>query len=77
MKTISEAQFTEAVYRNYHGEKLTSIAKDFGCGQSTLSELKARRKEEWEQIRQQIRMTEIVRLVFKNIPPQIHTDPQQ
>ncbi len=40
MKSVSESQFTEAVYRNYHGEPLTSIAKDFGIGQSTLSQLK-------------------------------------
>ncbi len=69
MKSVSESQFTEAVYRNYHGEPLTSIAKDFGIGQSTLSQLKARRADDWERIHQQIVATEIVRLVFANTPP--------
>ena len=65
--TISEAQFTEAVYRNYHGEIITQIAKDFGVGQSTLSQLKSRRAEDWERIKQEIRTTEIIRRVFENI----------
>lgn len=72
-KSITESQLTEAVYRNYHGETLTSIAKDFGIGQSTLSQLKSRRAADWERIQHQIVATEIVRLVFGNgcdpIPP--------
>lgn len=63
-RVVSESQFTEAVYRHYHGESLTSIAKSFGVGQSALSQLKSRRASEWECIRHQIVATEVVRLVF-------------
>ena len=65
-KSVTEYQFTEAVYRNYLGEPLTSIAKDFGVGQSTLSQLKSRRSDDWERIRQQIVATQIVQMVFQN-----------
>ena len=68
---ITKSQFTEAVYSNYHGETLTSIAKDFGIGQSTLSQLKTRRQDEWIRIEQQITATQIVQLVFNT-----HLTPQ-
>lgn len=58
---ITKAQFTEVVYRNYHGETLTEIAKDFGIRQSTLSQLKSKRIKDWERIKQEIRTTEIIR----------------
>ena len=71
---ITEAQFTEAVYRNYHGETITAIAKDFGIGQSTLSQLKSRRSDDWKRIKQKIEATEIVKLVFENKPDALPTD---
>lgn len=61
-KRVSDHQFTEAVYRHYYGESLTSIAKDFGIGQSTLSELRHRRRVECDRIRHRIIDAEIAGL---------------
>ena len=76
-RSISEAQLTEAVYRNYYGESLTSIAKSFGVGTSTLSQLKSRRIDDWKQIVHQIRTTEIIRLIFVDIPQLTDIKPTQ
>lgn len=73
-RSITEAQLTEAVYRNYHGETLTSIAKDFGIGQSTLSAIKSRRSEDWDRIVHQIIATEVMRMVYSN-PPILPVNP--
>lgn len=75
---ITEAQFIEAVYRNYHGETITEIAEDFGVSQPTLSQLKSRRSKDWKRIQQQIATAEIVKLVFENknnLPTQIFNPP--
>ena len=74
---ITESQFIEAVYRNYHGETITEIAKDFGVNQSTLSQLKSRRAEDWERIKHQITTAEIIKIVFhnNNTPPPLFNLP--
>lgn len=53
-KKISESQFTEAIYRHYYGESISSIAKDFGVYPSTLSLLRKRRRVDWERIENRI-----------------------
>ena len=63
--SISKAQFTEAVYRNYHGETITSIAKDFGISQPTLSQIKSRNEADWKRIEEHITVTQIVKLVLE------------
>lgn len=62
MRKLTEAQFTQAVYRNYHGETISSIANDFGIGISTLSELRDRHREQWDQIRDKIIDADIAHL---------------
>lgn len=59
---LTESQFTEAVYRHYYGETLTSIAKDFGISQSALSQLKHRRSADWQRRSDQIVASEIAKL---------------
>lgn len=68
-KRVTEHQFTEAVYRHYYGEPLTSIAKDFVIGQSTLSELRQRRRVEWDRIRHRIIGSEIAGFHAPKFPP--------
>ena len=58
-KVLTDSKFVSAVYRHYHGETLSSIAKDFGIGVSTLSENRDRRREEWNEIRSRIIDAEI------------------
>lgn len=62
MRKLTEAKFTEAVYRNYHGETISSIANDFGIGISTLSEIRDRHREEWNRIRDKIIDADIAHL---------------
>ena len=53
-KVLTDAMFVKAVYRHYQGETLSSIAKDYGIGISTLSETRDRRRAEWNSIREKI-----------------------
>lgn len=53
-KAITEAQFTEAVFRHYHGETLEEIANDFGISPNTLKSIKSRKSGEWENQREQL-----------------------
>ena len=53
-KKITEAQFTASVYRHYHGDTLSVIAKDIGVYPSALSELRKRRRTDWERIENRI-----------------------
>lgn len=53
-KVLTDAIFVKAVYRHYRGETLSSIAKDYGIGISTLSEARDRRRSEWDSIREKI-----------------------
>ena len=70
MKTLSDAQLIDVIYRYHHGEKLTDIAKDYGIAQSTLSQIKSRRSADWQRIHNQIIMAEIVYIVFsQNLLP--------
>lgn len=59
---ISDAQFTEAVYRHYNGATLTEIADHFGIRISTLSETRKRRREEWDRIRDHLIEGDLARL---------------
>ena len=61
-KVLTDSKFVRAVYRHYHGETLSAIAKDFGIGASTLSEARDRRREEWDEIRNKIIDAEIAGL---------------
>ena len=65
-KVLTDSNFVRAVYRHYHGETLSSIAKDFGIGISTLSENRDRRREEWDAIRSKIIDAEIAGLCHGN-----------
>lgn len=53
-KKISESQFTEAIFRHYYGESISSISKDFGVYPSTLSLLRKRRRLDWDRIENRI-----------------------
>lgn len=61
-KVLTDSKFVSAVYRHYHGETLSAIAKDFGIGVSTLSENRDRRRDEWNEIRGKIIDAEIAGL---------------
>ena len=61
-KVLTDAQFTEAVYRHYNGSTLSEIAAHFGIRISTLSETRKRRREEWDRIRHHIIEGDIARL---------------
>ena len=61
-KSITESQFVEAVYRHYRGESLSEIAKAYGIGQSTLTEIRKRRIVDWERVRHRIIDAEIASL---------------
>ncbi len=65
-KVLTDSKFVSAVYRHYHGETLSAIAKDFGIGISTLSENRDRRREEWNEIRGKIIDAEIAGLCGAN-----------
>ena len=54
MKTLSDAQFQEAVKRHALGETLESIAIDFGIEYNTLRSLKHRHTSRWRNIEKSI-----------------------
>lgn len=62
-RALSDEKFVKAVYRHYRGETLSSIAKDYGIGISTLSEARDRRRAEWDSIRSKIIDSEIACLL--------------
>ena len=49
---LTPAQFTEAVFRQYHGETLKEIAEDFGISPNTLKSIKSRKSREWNRQRE-------------------------
>ena len=49
-KQLSTAQFVECAYRSFHGETFTEIADRFSVTPQALTNLKKRRKDEWDAI---------------------------
>lgn len=61
-KVLTDAQFTEAVYRHYNGSTLSEIAAHFGIHISTLSETRKRRRQEWDDIYSRLIDGDLMRL---------------
>ena len=61
-KVLTDAQFTEAVYRHYNGATLSEIAEYFGVRISTLSETRKRRRKEWDDIYNRLIDGDLLRL---------------
>lgn len=61
-KVLTDAQFTEAVYRHYTGSTLSEIAEYFGIRIATLSATRKRRRKEWDEIYSRLIDGDLMRL---------------
>ena len=68
-KKISHAQFVEYVYRSFHGQSNIEIAHHFDVKPHALSNLKKRRKDEWDAITAQLTTAHIEKLQTRERTP--------
>ena len=76
-KKISHAQFVEYVYRSFHGQSNIEIAHHFDVKPHALSNLKKRRKDEWDAITAQLTTAHIEKLQTHEMTPSRLSDAQR
>ena len=77
-RAITDAQFTEAVFRHYHGETLEEIAEDFGISANTLKSIKSRKSGEWNRQRKELIHSHLAELTeTRQEQTQVETECQQ
>ena len=68
-KKISHAQLVECVYRSFHGQSNKEIARHFDVTPHALSNIKKRRKHEWDSITAQLVREHIQKLLKSQTVP--------
>ena len=69
-KQLSMAQFVECAYCWFHGENFTEIANRFSVTSQALTNLKKRRKDEWDAIIAELTTGHLEKLASDDAPSQ-------